>query len=284
MVIGKDTGALESFNLDDKDLISRPLIPNFWRPPTDNDNGNQMPERLGVCRNAGLGRTVASVTARQDSPQVITIAVETKLAAGDSEYHSDYTVFGNGDVLVESRFMPGSDLPNLPRLGMQMQLPGEFSRISWYGRGPHESYWDRKTSAAVGLYSGTVQEQTHHYLRPQENANKTDVRWVALTNDKGTGLLVVGMSLLSVSAWPYLMEDLENTPHPYELPRRDTITLNIDYKQMGVGGDNSWGARTHPEFTLPAKPYNYRFILRPYRPSIGRLENIARRALPTLQE
>ena len=124
-----------------------------------------------------------------------------------------------------------------------------------------------------------MEEQIHEYVRPQENGNKTDVRWVALTNDDGVGLLAVGMPLLSVSAWPYTMGDLEGAEHPHELPRRETITLNLDYKQMGVGGDNSWGARTHPEYTLPPKPYGYRFRLRPYTPAMGDIEALARYTL-----
>ena len=161
---------------------------------------------------------------------------------------------------------------------MQMALPGEYSQMGWYGRGPHESYWDRKTGAAVGLYSGPVEEQIHVYVRPQETGNKTDVRWVALTNKEGAGLLAVGMPLLSVSAWPFTMEDLEEAEHTHELTRRNQVTLNLDYKQMGVGGDNSWGARTHPEYTLPAKPYSYRFRLTPLSgkgPSPGELSRLS---------
>jgi beta-galactosidase len=146
---------------------------------------------------------------------------------------------------------------------MQMAMPGEFNTVRWYGRGPHESYWDRKTSAAVGLYSGSVEELIHPYIRPQENANRSDVRWVAFTNSDGIGLLAVGMPLLNFSAWPYAMQDLEEATHNYQLPRRDSVTVNLDYQQMGVGGDNSWGARTHRQYTLPAKSYGYVFRLTP---------------------
>lgn len=106
-------------------------------------------------------------------------------------------------------------------------------------------------------------ELVHPYVRPQENGNRTDVRWVALRNEAGVGLLAVGMPLLSVSAWPYTMDDLEAAEHAHELPHRDTITVSLDDRQMGVGGDNSWGARTHRQYTLPARPYSYRFRLTP---------------------
>jgi len=157
---------------------------------------------------------------------------------------------------------------------MKITLPGAFDNISWYGRGPHESYWDRKTGAPVGLYQGTVMEQYHPYIRPQENGNKTDVRWVALTNNKGMGLLAVGLPLLSISAHHFLIEDFDpglekRQRHTYHVKRRDLVTLNLDYKQMGVGGDNSWGARPHEEYTLTVREYSYSFRLRPFSKKDG---------------
>ena len=142
--------------------------------------------------------------------------------------------------------------------------------MTWYGRGPHESYWDRKSGARVGRYEGAVLDQYHPYIRPQENGNKTDVRWVALTNDLGVGLLVVGMPVLGgASAYPFLNEDFDpgdakQQRHTTDVVPRDLVTLNVDFGQMGVGGDTSWGARTHPEYTLPAQEYRFRFRLRPF--------------------
>ena len=175
----------------------------------------------------------------------------------------------------------------MPRLGMKMTLPIEFENIAWYGRGPHENYWDRKTGAAVGVYSGKVIDLYHPYIRPQENGNRTDVRWVALTNDKGTGLLAVGLPLLSISALPFIDEDFDpglekQQRHTYHVKKRDLITLKLDYKQMGVGGDTSWGdrARAHPEYRLTVRGYSYSFILRPYAPSMGKISAVARRKIP----
>jgi beta-galactosidase len=145
-----------------------------------------------------------------------------------------------------------------------MALPGGFENFAWYGRGPQENYWDRKDGYPVGLYRSTVAEQFVDYSEPQENGNKTDVRWVALSNEQGVGLLAVGMPLLSVGALHYTTADLEGVAHTHEMTRRDFVTLNLDYQQMGVGGDNSWGARTHPEFVLSEKSYTYRFRLRPF--------------------
>ncbi len=263
--IGKETGAIASFIVGGTELIASPLVPNFWRAPIDNDRGNGMPRRLGVWRSAGPERTIDKVIVRRIKPQIVRVNVQSTLPAGGSAYSSFYTIYGNGDVLVSCKFTPKGDLPNLPRFGMQMAMPGEFDAMSWYGRGPHETYWDRKTGGAVDVYSGPVGEQFHAYVRPQETGNKTDVRWMALRNDAGKGLLAVGMPLLSTSAWPFTMQDLESAEHIHELPRRETVTVNLDWKQMGVGGDNSWGARTHPEYRLPAKPTAYRFRLTPLR-------------------
>jgi len=270
VAVGKRNGALTSFRLGDRELVASPLSPNFWRVPTDNDIGNHMPRRMGYWRFAGPERKVKKVRAEKRADSVVRITVSAELPSAGREpraaaFHHKlttvYTVYGNRALVVETAFEPHGKLPDLPRFGMQMAIPGCFNRVTWYGRGPHESYWDRKTAAAVGLWSMPVEEQIHTYVRPQENGNKTDVRWASLTDEKGAGLLIVGMPAIEFSAWPYTMSDLELAQHTHELPRRDTITVNIDYRQMGVGGDNSWGARTHPEYCLPAVPYRYKFRL-----------------------
>jgi beta-galactosidase len=278
LVVGKSSGAIESLRFGGEELIAEPLIPNFWRAPIDNDNGNRMPQRLGIWRRAGRDRKVGKVASEQISPQVIRITTEAVLPVAENwKYTSIYTIFGSGDIIVAGNIEPGAELSrDLPRLGMQMAIPGQFNTMSWFGRGPHETYWDRKTGSAVGLYSGPVEEQFHLYVRPQETGNKTDVRWLALTNKEGAGLLAVGMPLLSASAWPFTMDDLEKAEHINELPRRETITVNLDYKQMGVGGDDSWGARPHREYTLAAGAYSYQFRLRPYTPAMGDIGSLAR--------
>ena len=284
VAVGRASGALESFRHEGRELVASPLVPNFWRVPLDNDIGflllNDMPRRLAAWKTAGPQRRVASVKAERLSPQAVRITAEATLPAASSAYVTTWTVYGSGDVVVEARFTPGGELPELPRFGMQMAVPGALGTMTWLGRGPHENYWDRHTGAAVGRYSGRVEDLVHPYVRPQENANRTDVRWVALTGADGSGLLASGLPLLSVSAWPYTMEDLEKATHVNELPRRDAVTLNLDLRQMGVGGDDGWGARPHAEYTLDAKPYAYSFRLRPYAPSMGSLDEVARRGPP----
>jgi beta-galactosidase len=266
----KRTGTMRSLVYRGVELIRSGPVPDFWRAPTDNDLGNKMPERLAVWRRAGADRRIASVTAAAVSPSSVAVVVESVLPAGDSPHTTRYTVSGSGEIEVVNAFMPGKPgLPELPRFGMKMTLPAAFNTMAWFGRGPHESYWDRQSSAAVGLYSGSVASQHHPYVRPQESGNKTDVRWVALTNADGIGLLAMGMPLIYATAtrMPPDVYDGARDPsqkHTTDMRLQDCVTLNLDWKQMGVGGDTSWGAPIHPEYTLPAQPYAYGVRLRPF--------------------
>ena len=164
-----------------------------------------------------------------------------------------------------------------------MDMPKEYDTMTWFGKGPHETYFDRKTSGVVGIYSGKVEELIHDYVRPQENANRTDVRWVSFLNDEQFGLLVVakGDSLLNTSAWPYTQDDLEKAEHVHELPRRENITVNIDYKQRGVGGDSPVQVdviHLHKKYKLLKKrPYRYSFILKPYSQEMGDITELVKK-------
>ena len=165
-------------------------------------------------------------------------------------------------------FIPGNrPLPEMPRLGMRMILPAEYDQMTWFGRGPHENYADRKTGAAIGLYTATVWEQFHPYVRAQETGNKTDVRWVALRDHTGEGLLFIGDEPLHVSAWNFPQEDIDyvafNTErrHGGSIRKKDMVWLNIDHLQMGVGGDNTWGAQVHPEYTITPHEWSYGFSI-----------------------
>lgn len=271
--INKSTGTLDSFLFEGKENFIKGPVPNFWRAPTDNDFGWGMPERLGIWRDAGGMRTVKRTSASQIHDYEVQVEVEAVLPAGESRYFTTYRVFGDGSVVIRNTFLPGSaDLPELPRFGMTMQLSSSFTEAAWFGRGPQENYWDRKSGARVGLYRAGIPDLYHPYIRPQENGNRTDVRWVALTDDEGYGFLAVGMPLLNFSAFPFNNEDLDPGPkkaqrHACDIKMRPLVTLNLDYKQMGVGGDTSWGerARPHPEYTLPAREYTYSFRIRPFK-------------------
>jgi len=294
LTFDREAGALSSFRHNGTELLAEPMVPNFWRVPTDNDIENKWnraatvptggtPFRLGIWKDAAKNREIVEVKASQISPGSLKVTVNASLLDGAAEYVTTYAVYADGQVLVTNIFEPKKDnLPELPRLGMQLAIPDSLNTMTWYGRGPHDSYDDRKTSADVDVYSGKVEDFIHQYMRPQENGNKTDVRWAAWTDEQGNGLMAIGEPLLNISAWPYTMQDLEDGWHISDLPDRDTVTVNLDFRQMGIGGDDgwTWRARPHPEYRLPSKPYAYSFRIRPYTPDLGSLPEVPRLPLP----
>ena len=267
----KGKGVITSWKFKGKEFLKKGPVPHFWRAPTDNDFGGDMPARLGIWRNAGKNRRVRNFHIHRINPQLIRVKMSFTIPVEGSTWDAEYDIYGSGDVVLKNTFVPGDDrLPEIPRVGMTMILQGEFENMSWLGRGPHENYWDRKTSALVGLYEGKVIDQYHPYIRPQENGYKTDVRWVALTDSEGMGILAAGEPYLNVSALTFLNEDFDEGPekiqrHTFHIKKRDLVTLNLDYEQMGVGGDTSWGerARPQPEYTLYSnRVYSYNLRLR----------------------
>jgi beta-galactosidase len=260
----KQSGALQSLKFKNTELINTPLRPDFWRAPTDNDRGRQQetPKQAKVWREAHAGAQLQSFEVVEKG--AVTVRVKMNLPKAEATWETDYVVYPAGDIVISARFTPANTkLPKLGRIGMQMSLPEGFEHITWLGPGPQETYCDRK-DARVGVYNGTVTEQFfQEYTEPGESGNKVDTRWVALTNKRGIGLLAVGMPLLSVNALHYTTDDLQNAKHAYELNWREFITLNLDLKQQGAGGDNSWGAWPHNEHLLPCQPYTYQFRLRP---------------------
>ncbi|NOR75727.1 MAG: beta-galactosidase, partial [Draconibacterium sp.] len=257
-------------------------IPNFWRAPIDNDFGNGLHKRSHIWRKAGENRKITNVEIKQTDKNKITVIFAFDLVNNSGEkiaaYSSAYRILGSGDIVVSNYFIMNNDeLPEIIRMGMNLVMPRNFDQMSWLGRGPQESYWDRKTSAFVGLYRGSVADQYWAYLRPQENGNKTDVRWMTITDNAGNGLLFSGMPLIEVSAHHNIMEDFESSGrtdgrqrpgeivinrHTTDVKPRNLTSVNIDFKQMGVGGDNSWGARTHDEYRLTDKEYSYSFRMK----------------------
>ncbi len=282
----KNEGLVSSFKTGETELLKNGPVPNFWRAPIDNDFGNNLHKRSRVWRKAGQNREVENVEVNQVAKNMVKIVYDFNLVNETGEKIADYqtklSVSGTSDVVVENHFkMAKDELPEIVKMGMNLVMPREFDQMSWLGRGPHESYWDRKTGAFVGLYEGSVAEQYWAYLRPQENGNKTDVRWMSITNEAGTGLFFKGMPHLSVSAHHNIMEDFESPErtdgrqiegvrvvnrHTTDVKPRDLTSVNIDYKQMGVGGDNSWGAWTHDEYRLTEDEYSYSFRMKAITP------------------
>ena len=277
----KKSGALSSWKFKNTELISAPLSPDFWRAETDNDRGRDELKSQGIWRTAHEGAQCTSCTAATNngSPSVQIVST-LSLPKVSATWITTYIIYGTGDVLVKAQFKPEkSDLPKLVRIGMQMALPASFEQISWLGPGFQETYCDRK-DARVSMYRSTVSDQFYsEYTEPGETGNKADARWIALATSNGFGLLAVGEPLLSVNALHYGTEDLNAGKHAFQLPRRDFIILNLDLKQQGVGGDNSWGAWPHDEFLIPCQEYNYSFRLRPFV-SGEKPEKLAHQTLP----
>ena len=273
--LDKTTGTVESLAFKGIPVFQSGPRPDFWRAPTDNDYGNGMPERCAVWREAGRMMKPSSVRVERVAPGKIRILVEASLPTVRSRWRTTFTIYGSGDIVVEASFAPGrAGLPELPRMGMQMVLPTGFDTMTWFGRGPHESYADRKAGAAVGLYDGSVMDQWHPYIRPQETGYKTDVRWTALVDaGRGVGLLAVGAPLVGVAASRFFADDYEYGfekagRHTVDMKPRNLVVLNVDLAQMGLGGDNSWGALPHDQYRLFSKPYSYTYRLRAFDPAV----------------
>lgn len=262
----KTSGELFSYQTSGKERLMAPARPNFWRAVTDNDLGNKLDKRCAVWKEASIRRSLIDFTYRTDNNHCY-LSVTYLLATNpDSIIHIQYVISSGGSVEVMQELSPGSStLPEIPEFGMLFVLDGSLDTISWYGRGPHENYWDRQSGAPLGRYEGKVSDQFTPYLKPQECGNKTDVRYAALTEGSdGNGLYIDAAAPLEINALPWTPEELEASDHVYKLPASDKTVLRVNYKQMGVGGDDSWGALTHQEFTLPAnRPYSFRFTLSP---------------------
>src|SRR5699024_2531717 len=225
-VISKKSDALRSYKTSGTEMIEAPLKPNYWRAPTDNDAAWQgMAGLLKEWKDAAQNRTVERISADKVTKGMVSVHIEGRLPVGRSTYQTRYTFVGNGDIKVKSSLSKKGDaLTSIPRVGMQLAIPESYNTMNWYGRGPQENYIDRNEGAAIGRYSGTVEELVTPYVRPQENANRTGVRWMSLTNDRGEGLMFIGEQPLSVSAWPYSQQDLAQADHTNEHPAREDVT------------------------------------------------------------
>ena len=254
------TGVLGSWKRDGQEIMIGGLEPYFWKPANENQKHNSYDKRLGVWRNAAEERTAVSLRAEVKDGLAI-VGFDFELGIG-ADYSLTYKINGEGKVQVEASYTPISqNLPLIPKFGMRMRIPAEYSQISWYGRGPQENYPDRKTGYFIGSYSLPLEEFVTDYASPQDNANRSDVRWFSLS-DGSLRLNIRGLQELNFRAWPYSEEDLEGSRHPFEIPDRDYINLNIDYKIHGVGGNDGWGARTMDAYTIDAnQPYSFGFIM-----------------------
>ena len=250
------TGALSSWIVDGKQMLQAPLEPYFWKPENDNQHAAHFAERMAPWRDAAENRTVKSI--RVKDHQVI---VDMTLSVG-AELTLTYTVKNDGRIRVDMDYRPtATDIPLIPKFGMRLRLPADMTHIEYYGRGPWENYPDRKRSAFLGRYQMPLSEYETEYIHPQDNGCRTDVRWFCISNGEKT-LRIDGLQPLCIRAWDYGEENLEGVRHPHEIMRGCYVNLNIDLNIHGVGGIDTWGRRTLPQYTIDGnKPYHYAFIL-----------------------
>lgn len=264
----KKTGEMTSLKYDGKEMLLAGLQPNFWRGITDNDVANGTQERCATWREAGKNMVLKSIKTQADTRKA-TVMADFDMSEQESQVQITYQMLANGNVEVNMHFIPGNKaLPEMPRLGMRMILKGDYDQMTWLGRGPQENYADRKSGYLIGKYSASVWDQYHPYVRAQETANKCDVRWFTLASKAGAGIRVEGAEPLSVSAWNFPQDDLLYVPSTIEhrhggcVDKKDMVWVNIDHLQMGVGGDNTWGAMVHPEYTITPKEWSYSFTIK----------------------
>ena len=279
LIFDKTKGTISSFQYQGRELLSRGPLPDFWRANTDNDRGGFRRKRYNrIWRNVGPNWNVQQVTTRKLTPQITHIDVRGELPDVNARFDVTYSIHGNGRVEVSAKYEPGqvsSKLKGPHRFGMELLLPAGFENISWFGRGPAPTYCDRKFER-IGLFSSTVDKQWIDYSRPQENGNKVDVRWVAITDAAGTGLLFKGEPLLSVGARHYSKKEIENARYSFQMHRSEDVYLNIDLSQLGVGGNTSWGATALDEYRLKNGPMSYKFRIVPFEGGIEQAEMLAK--------
>jgi beta-galactosidase len=275
LTFDKQFGAITSYFYKGTLLLERGPQPDFWRAMTDNDiggsrsvltSGGKYPLLdMTVWREQGPAWKIRNTRVERMDDSSARITVSGDLFAVGGQYSMTYTIYGDGKIDVEGSYQPGKgSIPLMPRFGMELILAPGFENISWYGRGPASTYVDRDFER-MGLYKSTVDEQWNEFSRPQENSNKVNVYWVALTNRDGIGLRAKG-SPLSMSAYHYTKSDMEQADYTFRMARRPQIYLNLDHRQMGVGGIDSWTPNAFPgEFSRIRgdEPHTYRYHLEP---------------------
>ena len=254
------------WKVDNQSIVSRGPKLNIWRAPTDND--------VNIARewqSAGFDRLLPNVRRFEilkQTPQAIVLESET-IWGGYSvrpafKCTHRYTIYGSGDLLLDTTVNPMTNLPVLPRIGIVLYLPGSMDRLTWYGRGPHENYSDRKESAFIGVYSNSIKDEYVPYIYPQEFGNKSDVRWMVLNDLRGAGMIVMtppDNSFLNISVHEYTAEELTRAKHTHELHKNEDTILNIDHLQAGLGS-NSCGPGPLSKYLVEPKEYHFSIRIR----------------------
>ena len=258
-------GGLVSYKYAGREMIEAIPKPNFWRAPTDNDCGNLMPMRYAQWKIASMYATHKDFRSKEryapsNAPETTVHENSVEVAfkylmptTPVSECRLAYEVFGDGRVKTTLTYDPVKELGDMPEFGVLFKFNADYDHVKWYGLGPAETYSDRKHGAKLGIYENSVSDNMARYLVPQECGNKEGVRWASITDRKGRGMLFEmdkNNGPMMFSALPYTPHEMENAMHPYELPEVHYTVVRAAKDQMGVGGDDSWGAHTHPEYLL----------------------------------
>lgn len=260
--LDKTTGLLSALNYNDQTIISDQIQFNFWRALTDNDGGWKVDKKLSVWKNEADHFTLKSLQTNTEEKGSISIVSTYLFDSTQTTAQIAHVFYSNGKVEFNVEINIPKDAPNVPRIGLQFEIEKSLSNVEWYGAGPHENYVDRKTSAAMGIYHSTVNDWITPYVRPQENGNRCDLRWINFANnDHGIQFSADPENPMSVSAWPYSQDNLSAADHNFEIENSDKMVVNIDHKQMGVGGDNSWGLPVLEKYQIKPGSYHYNFTL-----------------------
>ena len=255
-------GALASWIVDGEQILQAPLEPYFWKPENDNQSAAGFARRLEVWKNAVENRAMGRTYQIEKGASALKITYNITLPRSLASIFLTYTISSDGHIGVDMNYIPiTADLPLIPKFGMRMRIPADYTNIEYYGRGPWENYPDRKRSAFLGKYKMPLSEYETEYIHPQDNSCRTDVRWFNIANGKHT-LRINGCQPLCIRAWDYGEEDLEGAAHPHEIQRGRFVNLNIDLNVHGVGGVDTWGQRTLPQYTIDGnQDHHYGFIL-----------------------
>jgi beta-galactosidase len=279
-VTGKDftlafdlkAGLLKSYILKGVAMLENGPQPSFWRAPTDNDIGAGFNKSMRMWRNAYPEGKIIDAKVNTVNPGQIEILFSKNLIDGDAVIKQKLTVYGDGTVKVDNQFEAvKGKYKIMMRIGNDLQMNKQFDQVKWFGRGPGESYWDRKSGSLIGIYSQKVSDQYFPYARPQESGNKSDVQWFSLTNNKGIGLqFEFAGELLNCSALPYNIDDLDPEAdkkqyHSGELVARNETYLHIDFQQTGLQGMDSWGSWPLKKYQIPYANQQYSYWIKPLR-------------------
>ena len=287
IAFSKKTGGITSYRFNGREFFVPGANPQLtvYRAPVDNDTRVK-----SDWVDAGLNELkseLQSFQAETNGGKMARIDVQKKYTGKNGDgffYHCIYTVLDNGDVFIDNQINPFGKLPTLPRVGFTFEIAKDFENLTWYGRGPHENYSDRKSGAAVGLYKSTVSEQYVPYIKPQSNGAKQDVRWCMVSAYDGTGLMVVKhSSLFAMTALHYTEDDFSKATHTNTLMPRENIYLTIDAKQRGLG-NASCGPEILPQYKVNAEPLSFSFSIRPYKKEMGEAVETGRLALPVISQ